>query len=83
MGLCWCLVRLVVPGGGSGGQGKWSAVEGLGGGCAGGRGAVARMRGDPTPVRAGHPVSAADAPFSDRRTEAQGEPRIPLAKVPW
>lgn len=46
MGPCWCLVRLVVPrGGGSRRQGKWSAVEGLRGGGAGGWGAVARMRG--------------------------------------
>lgn len=81
VGPCELLVRLVVPGGGSHGRGKWSVVEERGGGAAG-WGAAAGVRGDPPPVHARNPTSAADLCFSDQHTEAQGEARIPLAKIP-
>lgn len=60
--------------GGSHGGGKWSAE---GRGWWRGR----SRRGHPAPVSAGNPTSAAAARFSDRHTEARGEPRIPLAKI--
>lgn len=44
VGPCELLVRLVVPGGGSHGRGKWSVVEERGGGAAG-WGAAAGVRG--------------------------------------
>lgn len=56
-------------------------VEERGGGAAG-WGAAAGVRGDPPPVHAKNPTSAADLCFSDKHTEAQGEARIPLAKIP-